>query len=563
MATYGAPTPTAATGGNNAKPEKIKSDSSSKKGSKSKQQGKSSSSKDAAMSQTPKSSASNMNPATANNSNDGNVILTSSNNKRTKQRTTATLHSGGRSARNVNPLLLARGMSSRYLSSRVSHRLTPLSKDAVERDLRHADAYRIACNGYDQQVFVYMNHELVRSGYFGAFAPFPAVGGDVVRPVMPPSRGVAVTVPASLKSRRIPFSMPIKIDPDKEKRLSLLRKKIHHSEFEREGLETEYNSLRAHFVHDIQLARRTRTYELGRWELLRECMDRRARVLGLMRARMAIGRDVELLMKACGESESVDVADGGGMKGVIAVTTDISIADKNRAAAAVGGIASITGATKEAKGNVEMRHSAVSLQKKSAAASTSSNDLIEIWNSINSQLKEAETACVDLKTSKALLQTIASFERTNSSTSGNSTRSRSPTRSGGEKVCSGRKRSNSVASADETANTNNTMTDNGASSGNNRKDKSPIASGLEPHVIPWDCAVEPRTPYSIPLLLSCLSLATDMVVGFGQFFYYVGSYVSVFLWYDEVVVFVFTQRAEEFCVDANFEMRSCDAPWFS
>jgi len=94
----------------------------------------------------------------------------------------------------LDPLLLARGMSSRYLSSKISHQLTPLPKEAVEKDLRHMDAYRNACNGYNQQLFVYKNQELVRSGYFGTFAPFPGADGDVIQP--PAARG-ASSAPAA------------------------------------------------------------------------------------------------------------------------------------------------------------------------------------------------------------------------------------------------------------------------------------------------------------------------------------------------------------------------------
>jgi hypothetical protein len=72
-------------------------------------------------------------------------------------------------------LLLARGMSSRYLSSKTEHRLLPLSRANVERNLRHCEAHRSTCGGYAQQRFVHGNRELAGGGRFGAFSiPPPA-----------------------------------------------------------------------------------------------------------------------------------------------------------------------------------------------------------------------------------------------------------------------------------------------------------------------------------------------------------------------------------------------------
>lgn len=360
----------------------------------------------------------------------------------------------------LDPLLLARGMSSRYLSSKVSHKLTPLPKDAIEKDLRHMDAYRNACNGYNQQLFVFKNQDLVRSGYFGTFAPVPGADGEV-------QPAVASAAP-SLTSKSS-FSMPIKIDPEEEKRLSLLRKKIHQSEFEREKLETEYLSLRAHYVHESQLVRKTRAYEMGRWKLLKEVMTRRGKVLGLMRAKIAMGRDIESLLKYRGELANkvklgkVDVEDPDDNKEAPATTTNGD---------------SATNGEKKAGGASE---------KKAA-------DLVEIWNSINTQLKAAEKACVEIETPAVLTQMVTSSDKAS-----NGSRSRSPMRS--DSNDSGRrKRSGSISESES-----NTPP---------RKSKNSIPPGLEPHVIPWDCMVEPQTPYEVPLLLSCLSSATDRAVGY-------------------------------------------------
>ena len=368
----------------------------------------------------------------------------------------------------LDPLLLARGMSSRFLSSKISHQLTPLPKDDIEKDLRHMEAYRNACNGYAQQLFVFKNQELVRSGYFGTFAPLPGADGEIIQPAVPS---------AAAKS---PFSMPIKIDPEEEKRLSILRKKIHQSEFEREKLETEYLSLRAHYVHESQLVRKTRAYEMGRWELLKELMTRRGKVLGLMRVKIAMGRDIESLLKYRGELsakvksgdvETMDVMDTADDAKI--ASTEMMNGDSNAMA---------TNGEKKADDSSEKANAAV--------------DIVEVWNDINTQLKEAEMACMELETPKVLSEMVAGTEASN----GSSSRSRSPTPKG-------KKRSSSVTSELEAV---------GNDSGN-KKSKGPIPPGLEPHVVPWDCMVEPQTPYEVPLLLSCLSSATDRAVGYGKF----------------------------------------------
>eukprot|EP00581_Thalassiosira_minuscula_P007569 CAMPEP_0183704678 /NCGR_PEP_ID=MMETSP0737-20130205/1967_1 /TAXON_ID=385413 /ORGANISM="Thalassiosira miniscula, Strain CCMP1093" /LENGTH=726 /DNA_ID=CAMNT_0025931639 /DNA_START=166 /DNA_END=2346 /DNA_ORIENTATION=- len=397
---------------------------------------------------------------------------------------------GGRPPQLLDPLLLARGMSSRCLSNKISHRLAPLSKESIERDLRHMEAHRNACNGYNQQLFVFKNQELVRSGYFGTFAPFPgAEGDDGTRQ----TNSAPSAAPMASTSKSGAFSMPIKIDPEEEKRLSLLRKKIHQSEFEREKLETEYLSLRAHYVHESQLVRKTRTYEMGRWKLLRELTNRRAHVLALMRVRAAIGRDVETLLKHRGElAEKVKTgeikADGDGKAGAMEITNG----DKN--GASIG-------------------------NSKKAGASGKAADLVEIWNSINAQLKEAELACTEIETPSVLSQMVmGSVDQSNGSNPAAS-RSRSPMRN--EDKGKSRKRSSSVTSAEEAATTgnNNDLSSSITSNTNNnhnakKSHKSPIPPGLEPHVIPWDCVVEPQTPFEVPLLLSCLSTATDKCVGY-------------------------------------------------
>jgi len=141
-------------------------------------------------------------------------------------------------------------------------------------------------------------------------------------------------------------------------------------------------------------------------------------------------------------------------------------------------------------------------------------DFMEVWNNINTRLKEAEVACTEIETPAVLSQMVLGSKDPVASGSNSTNRSRSPTRGGDDM---GRKRSDSVAETEEAAIDNNDSGNGNSSSsngGNGQKSKSVIPLGLEPHVIPWDSVLEPQTPFEVPLLLSCLSSATDKAVGF-------------------------------------------------
>jgi hypothetical protein len=368
----------------------------------------------------------------------------------------------------IDPILIARGMSSRYLSTKTPS-ISALSKDEIEKDLRHMEAYRNACIGYNQQFFVFKNQESVKGGTFGMFASHPNGEGPV----------------DISKSEDGYFAMPSKIDPEEEKRLSVLRKKISLSEFKREQLETEYLSLRAHYVHASQLVRKTRTYEFGRWNLLREVMERRGKVLGLMRVLVAMARDVEAAIVHRGKM----LQDGVNIGADKAPTS---------VAAAAGAPVPFT-------------------EGKSADAAATKQDektrnLYEMWTEIEGKLKEAEAACAQLETPPELLQMMISpdtpYSQQNSQPTHNySTRSPPKSRNADDDAKKGRKRSSSVSTAEESM----------LNGENGKKNKGGNRSSLGPHLIPWDSMVEPCTPYGVPILLSCLSSANDKAVGYCKF----------------------------------------------
>jgi hypothetical protein len=133
------------------------------------------------------------------------------------------------------------------------------------------EAYQNACTAYAQQYFIFSNRNLVQSGHYGRN------GGAAA----------ATTTP----SIRPDFLMPVRIDPEEEKRLSLLRKRIVTSERQREVLETEYVALTAAYVYESQALDKCRQTVDGQLHFLQELVEKRAQVVALQRTRVAMARD--------------------------------------------------------------------------------------------------------------------------------------------------------------------------------------------------------------------------------------------------------------------------------
>jgi hypothetical protein len=281
----------------------------------------------------------------------------------------------------LDPATLAQGMTARGLGARVQ--LTILAPDEIERDLRHMEAYANACTAYAQQFFIYHNRSLVQSGQFG-----PVTAPTVV------STEQYVNGEAYDPYRR---AMPVRIDPEEEKRVSLLRKRIATSESQREILETEYMSLRAHYVYESQRLRRTRQAADGQLKVLQDLVKSRGAVVALRRVRCAVARDI---LKAL-EKRNQALTEGK------------------------------------------------SLDHESKPAGP---DILEVWNEIEDNLREAEKAChgVPIPEDLALLKN-----------------------------------------------------DN---KGKKKKDKKQQAGDEEEErVVPWDCRKMPGAPEGVPTLLSLMS----------------------------------------------------------
>jgi len=176
----------------------------------------------------------------------------------------------------LDPTTLTQGMTSRCLGARLP--LTSLCGDEIERDLRHMEAYANACTAYAQQFFIYHNRANVQSGHYG-----PVTAPTLV------STEQYVNGESYDPYRR---AMPVRIDPEEDKRVSLLRKRIATSEARREVLETEYMSLRAHYVHESQQLCNARHAVDGQVNILQDLVKARGTVIALRRVRCAIARDI-------------------------------------------------------------------------------------------------------------------------------------------------------------------------------------------------------------------------------------------------------------------------------
>jgi len=458
----------------------------------------------------------------------------------------------------VDTSLLARGMTSRTIGIRVSNNIKPLSPTEVERDIRHMEAYGAACVSYAQQLFAFSNRELVTRGHFG-----PA----------PPAPGMTFSQPANGNPKQVysqpSVTMPVRIDPEEEKRLALLRKRVAASEAKREVLETEYLSLRAHYVHESHKLRRARSAVTGEVKLLRELLERRGDALAMRRVKCAVAREILEAFEFRGNSAAATataIATASGSSGAMSIGVGIvepenvgSNHDSNDAAntgtASDGAGANIatsadntTPKQEPPQGNINNNNNDTSpMEGVETETSSSSNkensngktdkvpaDLVDIWSLIESKLHETELSCTDIPTpddliyiKDALRADATALENAADSTLNGFRQSKSPPMNGNsekeeeedhedhEKDGGKKKKSRSERAAKRGSEEDS----DGAGSGGNRGSGSG-GSGSErdkdDSVIPWSCRLMPRTPYGVALYLSNLSRSPELAAAFGK-----------------------------------------------
>lgn len=276
--------------------------------------------------------------------------------KRGRVGTATTIQARGRAAavaaaggaNSDSHLLLARGLSARSTGSNIP--LTTLTQDEMERDLRHMEAFQNACTTYAQQFYIFTNQAKLQKQSQESKKPMPVVS-------------------------RTP--LPVRIDPDEEKRVAMLRQKIQTCEAQREVYEGQYLSLRAHYIFLSQELRDKRQDVNERIGFLQECVKKRGRVVALQRVRLQVLRET-LMCLLYRRNGGVPIDD---MQGAAH-------------AAVVEGTDTKSGSRKEIDGDTMMKTEEV---EKTDDSDTTIADLQSVWNEIEEELKKAED---DLKPSK-------------------------------------------------------------------------------------------------------------------------------------------------------------------
>ena len=395
--------------------------------------------------------------------------------------------------------LLARGMSARAVGSRVSNKIPILSsEDEIDKDLRHMEAYDVACTTYSQQFFAYTNQELVSRGVYGPVPPLPGqpgYPGTAGYPGYPGAGGqyqggspqqryqrladgrmVPVGSPSSAgppPPGGAPFAMPAKIDPEEEKRLAQLKKKIAVAETRREHLEGEFESLKSHFWWASKVLERTRHSVTGQVELLRDMVQRRGRVVALRRVQYAVSKDILACLEARG-------------RGV-----------------AIGSKSSTTEASDAMEG-VEKENETEENQKKKIPEM---KDLVDCWNWIDSQLHEAEKACTEASSPAELiaLKKILADQRKGGPADSASDTDGSKSPVGGKSSHKDKKKDKRGGSGNEGS----------GAGGTSAKDIDAAVFAGEDGILPWMSQIMPRTPHGVPVYYSYLSTAPDRAGAFG------------------------------------------------
>mmetsp|Transcript_933 Transcript_933/g.2153 ORF Transcript_933/g.2153 Transcript_933/m.2153 type:complete len:500 (-) Transcript_933:75-1574(-) len=187
-------------------------------------------------------------------------------------------------------ILLARGLSARLTGSNTP--LAPLTADEMERDLRHMEAFSNACTSYAQQYYIFTNQNNSKAK--------ESNGGDGTASSNSSQSRAQGRAGASTGYRggQVPIiAMPVRIDPEEEKRLQTLRQKIQQCETQREIYEGQYLSLRAHYISLSKKLKGMRDDVDSRVAFLQEQVKKRGRLLALQRVRVQIVRETLLSLR--------------------------------------------------------------------------------------------------------------------------------------------------------------------------------------------------------------------------------------------------------------------------
>jgi hypothetical protein len=192
--------------------------------------------------------------------------------------------------------LLARGYTARYLGAVLQAynnksgnknpnipSITTLSNEEIERDLRHICAYQDAATRYHQLTYAATNHINLNA------AAKSSANQDAQHADGTGSSHLDPTTTSSLFARA---ALPVRIDPEEEKRRLTAQKRIQRAEAVREELEQQYVALRAHYVVTTQELQSFSQESEKTIETLQQCVASTATILGYQRAKLQMTREV-------------------------------------------------------------------------------------------------------------------------------------------------------------------------------------------------------------------------------------------------------------------------------
>ena len=210
----------------------------------------------------------------------------------------------------VDPGALARGMTARRVGACVSSMVHILNPQQIQSDLELMDAYSEACRTYTQKYFAYRNPDLCRVvdemgnvEYVGTQHGSATSNNNAMTETSstsmlssPTQNTVTDYVSADNSSHMRLYGarqvMPVRIDPEEEKRIAALRQLVATQEKEREELESHFISLQANYERELQLLDASKYENKVAIGFLQQLCHKRAKVLALRRVRCQIAREV-------------------------------------------------------------------------------------------------------------------------------------------------------------------------------------------------------------------------------------------------------------------------------
>jgi hypothetical protein len=184
--------------------------------------------------------------------------------------------------------LLARGYTARYLGAVLQKRITALTDEEMERDLRHITAYQEAATRYHQLTYAANNRlQITPDGEIAVQDGYASQHGHAYG-------GSASSNAAALSSYTV---LPVRIDPEEEKRAVVQARRIQRAEAVREELETHYVALRAHYVVTTQELQQLQSDFERTVDFLQTTVASTAATVGYQRARLEMTRNVRAALQ--------------------------------------------------------------------------------------------------------------------------------------------------------------------------------------------------------------------------------------------------------------------------